>query len=41
VSRAAGTGVKFLLTLDGDRMKGTLTAEINNLPIEVSSTRKK
>ena len=41
VSRMAGTGVKLSLTLDGDHMKGTLTAEINNLPIEVSLNRKK
>jgi hypothetical protein len=41
VSRMAGTGVKLSLTLDGDHMKGILTAEINNLPIEVSLTRKK
>jgi hypothetical protein len=41
VSRMAGTGVTLSLTLDGDHMKGTLTAEMNNLPIEVSLTRKK
>lgn len=41
VPGGAGTGVKFSLTLDGDRMKGTLTEDMNNLPIEVSLTRKK
>jgi hypothetical protein len=41
VSRMAGTGVKLSLALDGDHMKGTLTAEMNSLPIEVSLTRKK
>jgi hypothetical protein len=41
VSRMAGTGVKLSLILDGDHMKGTLTAEMNSLPIDVSLARKK
>jgi hypothetical protein len=41
VPGGAGTAVKFSLTLDGDQMKGTAMAEMNNLPVEVSLTRKK
>jgi hypothetical protein len=41
VPGGAGTGVKASLTVDGDQMKGTVTADLNNLPIQVSLTRKK
>ena len=41
VPGAAGTGVKFTLTVDGDQMKGTEVADMNNTPIAISLTRKK
>ncbi len=41
VAGAVGTRVKFILTIDGDQMKGTVIAEMNNAPVEVSLTRKK
>jgi hypothetical protein len=41
VAGAAGTGVTFTLTVDGDRMTGTVTAAMNNTPVEISLTRKK
>ncbi len=41
VSGAVGTGIRFSLTIDGDRMKGTVIAEMNNTPLEVTLTRKK
>jgi hypothetical protein len=41
VSGAVGTGVKFTLTVDGDQMKGTVIADMNNTPLEVSLHRKK
>jgi hypothetical protein len=41
VPGAAGTGVKFTLTVDGDQMKGTQIADMNNQPIAISLTRKK
>ena len=41
VSGAAGTRLRFVLAVDGDQMKGTVTAEMNNIPAEISLTRKK
>lgn len=41
VPGAAGTGVKFTLAVDGDQMKGTQIADMNNTPIAISLTRKK
>jgi hypothetical protein len=41
VAGAAGTGVTFTLSVDGDRMKGTVTAAMNNTPLAISLTRKK
>jgi hypothetical protein len=41
VPGAVGTGVKFTLAIDGDQMKGTVIAEMNNAPLEISLTRKK
>jgi hypothetical protein len=38
---AERTRVRFVLSLVGDELKGTATAEINNLPTEVSLTRRK
>jgi hypothetical protein len=38
---AERTRVTFVLTLVGDELKGTATAEINNLPTEVSLKRRK
>jgi hypothetical protein len=38
---AEGTRVKYVLSLVGDELKGTATAEINNLPLEVSLKRRK
>ena len=40
VSGAAGTKIRFTLTIDGDRMNGTVTAEMNNTPVTVSLARK-
>jgi hypothetical protein len=37
---AERTRVTFVLTLVGDELKGTATAEINNLPTEVSLKRR-
>jgi hypothetical protein len=41
VPGAVGTGVKFTLTVDGDQMKGTVVAEMNNAPVAVSLTKRK
>jgi len=41
VAGAAGTRVKFTLTVEGEQMKGTVTAEMNNTPLEISLTRKR
>src|SRR5262245_57415410 len=41
VPGARGTAIRFALKLDGDRMTGTATAAMNNLPITVSLTKKK
>jgi hypothetical protein len=41
VSGAVGTKLRFVLAVDGDRMTGTVTAEMNNTPLEVSLVRKK
>lgn len=41
VPGAVGTAIKFTLTVDGDQMKGTVIAEMNNMPVEISLTRKK
>lgn len=41
VPGAVGTGIKFTLTVDGDHMKGTVIAEMNNLPVTVSLMRKR
>jgi len=41
VPGAVGTGVKFTLTVDGDHMKGTVVAEMNNEPVAVSLTKRK
>jgi hypothetical protein len=41
VSGVVGTRVKFSLTVDGDRMTGTLIPDISKLPVAVSLTRKK
>ena len=41
VSGAVGTKLKFALKVDGDRMNGTVTAEMNNTPVTVSLVRKK
>ncbi|HXJ81385.1 MAG TPA: hypothetical protein VMS64_22240 [Candidatus Methylomirabilis sp.] len=41
VPGAVGTGVKFTLTVDGDQMKGTVIADMNNEPVALSLTRKK
>jgi hypothetical protein len=41
VPGAAGTTVRFALTIDGDRLNGTVTAEMNNTPVTVSLVRKK
>jgi hypothetical protein len=41
VPGGVGTGLKFSLTLVGDQLKGTATAEMNNIPAQVSLTRQK
>ena len=41
VPGAVGTGIKFTLTVNGDQMKGTVIADMNNTPLTVSLTRKK
>ena len=41
VPGAAGTGLKFTLTVDGDHMTGTEVADMNGQPITMSLTRKK
>jgi hypothetical protein len=41
VAGAAGTGIRFALTVDGGQMKGTVTADMNNTPLQISLTRKK
>jgi hypothetical protein len=41
VPGAVGTGIKFALTIDGDQMKGTVIADMNNAPLEVSLIRKR
>jgi len=41
VPGAAGTGVKFTLKVDGDRMTGTEVADMNNTPVAMALTRKK
>jgi hypothetical protein len=41
VSGAAGTGVKFALTVAGDQMTGTVIAAMNNTPVQLSLTRKR
>ena len=38
---AERTRVRYVLSLIGDELKGTATAEIDNLPLEVSLTRRK
>jgi hypothetical protein len=41
VSAAVGTGVKFALTVAGDQMTGSVTAAMNNTPVQLSLTRKR
>jgi hypothetical protein len=41
VPGAVGTKVTFTLTIDGDQMKGSVSAEMNNTSLPISLTRKK
>jgi hypothetical protein len=41
VAGAAGTGLRFAITVEGDQMTGTVTADMNNAPLPISLTRKK
>jgi hypothetical protein len=41
VPDVVGTGVRFSLTIDGDRMKGTVMAEGDDIPLVLSLTRTK
>jgi hypothetical protein len=40
IANARGTRIRFMLTLDGNRLTGTAIPEVNNLAIGVSLTRK-
>ena len=40
VANARGSGIKFTLSVDGDRMTGTAISEMNNLVWNVSLTKK-
>ena len=41
VAGARGTKIRFTLKIDGDRMNGTVTAEMNSTPVAIALTRKK